>query len=189
MLRNWIGKSWLKLFGWRLEGTQPPFPKKFVFLAVPHTSNWDVPFMLAAAYVLDVRISWMGKHTLFEGPFGWAMRALGGLPVDRRAPQGLVQQVIDLFGEREELILGIPAEGTRRRVKFWKSGFYRIALGAGVPICLGFLDFEKKRCGLGPFLMPTGDVHADMEKIRAFYRDIRGKHPELESEPRLKEEG
>jgi 1-acyl-sn-glycerol-3-phosphate acyltransferase len=174
-------------FGWRVEGTLPE-TRKFVFIAAPHTSNWDLPFMLATAYILGVEISWMGKHTLFEGPFGWFMRALGGIPVNRTAPQGLVQQVAAVFQRSDTLILAIPPEGTRKKVAYWKSGFYHIARSAQVPIGLSFLDFGRKVAGLGPLITPTGDIRADMEQVRAFYRDIRGKHPALESEPRLREE-
>ncbi|MFT3764925.1 MAG: lysophospholipid acyltransferase family protein [Minicystis sp.] len=186
MLRT-IGRSWLRVFGWELVGERE-LPRRFVFIAAPHTSNWDFPFMMATAWVLDVRIRWLGKHTLFAPPFGWFFRAMGGIAVDRRAPQGLVGQVVDRFAIEEDLILGIPPEGTRSKVDFWRSGFYHIAHGAKVPIGLAFLDFEKRRCGIGGFIMPTGDMRADMEKIRAFYRDIRGKFPDLECVPRLREE-
>lgn len=173
-------------FRWRVEGELPP--AKCVIIAAPHTSNWDMPFMLMAAYVIGFRISWMGKHTLFWGPFGPLMRALRGIPVDRRSPQNLVQQVAARFATSDELVLAVPPEGTRKAVEYWKSGFYQIARAAGVPVVLGFLDFERKVGGLGPVVHLTGDVHADMDRIRAYYRDIRGKHPELESTPRLREE-
>jgi 1-acyl-sn-glycerol-3-phosphate acyltransferase len=185
--KYWLGRAWMGFFGWRVEGGLPE-TKKFVFIAAPHTSNWDLPFMLATAYILGVKISWMGKHTLFEGPFGWFMRALGGIPVNRTAPQGLVQQVAEIFHRSDTLILAIPPEGTRKKVAYWKSGFYHIARTAQVPIGLSFLDFGRKVAGLGPLITPTGDVRADMEKVRAFYRDIRGKLPALESKPRLREE-
>jgi 1-acyl-sn-glycerol-3-phosphate acyltransferase len=174
-------------FGWRVEGSLPA-TRKFVFIAAPHTSNWDLPFMIATAYVLQARISWLGKHTLFEGPFGWFMRALGGIPVDRRSRHNVVQQVAEHFHQSEELILGISPEGTRKKVEHWKSGFYHIAHAAQVPVGMGFLDFGRKVAGLGPLLTLTGDVRADMDKVRAFYRDIRGKRPEFECIPRLREE-
>lgn len=174
-------------FGWRVEG-ELPAARKFVFIAAPHTSNWDLPFMLATAYILGARISWLGKHTVFWGPFGWFMRALGGIPVDRRSKHNMVQQVAERFAEAEALILAIPPEGTRKRVEYWKSGFYHIARAAQVPVAMGFLDFQRKVSGLGPPLYTTGDVRADMDQIRSFYRDIRGKIPEFESTPRLREE-
>ncbi|AUX42372.1 acyltransferase [Sorangium cellulosum] len=185
--RYWIGKAWLALFGWRLE-TEAPTHEKFVFIAAPHTSGWDLPLMLATSYAMRVPISWMGKQELFRPPFGWFLRGLGGIPIDRGARKNRVGWAIEQFARSPRLVLAIPAEGTRERVDHWKSGFYRIALGASVPIGLGYLDFSRKTCGLGGFVMPTGDVRADMDKIRAFYKDIRGKHPEKESEPRLREE-
>ncbi|MCC6552173.1 MAG: lysophospholipid acyltransferase family protein [Polyangiaceae bacterium] len=186
-MKRAIGHAWLGLFGWRCDGPPPPY-KKFVLIAAPHTTGWDLPFMLATSYVMDVPISWMGKHTLFQPPFGWLMRALGGIPIDRRSRHNVVKQAVELFNASEDLVLAVPAEGTRARVELWKSGFYHIARGANVPIGLGFLDFEKKVCGLVKFITPTDDVRADMDQIREFYRNIRGKYPELESEPRLREE-
>ena len=144
--------------------------------------------MLATAYAMRVHISWFGKHTLFIPPWGWFMRTLGGIPVDRRAPQSLVMQMAEKFKTSDDLVLAVPPEGTRSKVNFWKSGFYHIASHSGVPIGLGYLDYESKLCGLGMFVIPSGNVNEDMDKIRAFYRNVRGKYPDLESEPRLEEE-
>ena len=144
--------------------------------------------MLATAYAMRVRISWFGKHTLFIPPWGWFMRKLGGIPVDRRAAQSLVMQMAEKFRSRDELVLAVPPEGTRSKVNLWKSGFYHIASESGAPIGLGYLDYDRKLCGLGMFVIPSGNVNQDMDKIRNFYRNIRGKYPRLESEPRLQEE-
>jgi 1-acyl-sn-glycerol-3-phosphate acyltransferase len=182
-----IGRFWLRLFGWKIAGETPTY-RKFVLIAAPHTSNWDFPFMLATAYAMRVHISWFGKHTLFIPPWGWLMRRLGGIPVDRRAPQTLVTQMVEQFGQSEDLVLAVPPEGTRGKVNVWKSGFYHIAAGSGVPIGLGYLDYDRKLCGVGMFVIPSGNVTADMNMIRSFYHDIRGKHPDLETEPRLREE-
>lgn len=116
------------------------------------------------------------------------MRKLGGIPVDRRLPQSLVIQMVEKFRSSNELVLTVPPEGTRSKVELWKSGFYHIASQSGVPIGLGYLDYDRKLCGLGMFVIPGGNVNEDMDKIRAFYRNIRGKYPHLESEPRLQEE-
>jgi len=186
-MRSLIGRSWLRVFGWTLSRPEG-VPRKFVFIAAPHTSNWDFPFMVATAWALGLDISWLGKHTLFQPPHGWFFRAMGGIPVDRRSRQNIVQQVVKRFEEAEDLILGVPPEGTRRKVEYWKSGFYHIATEAGVPIGCAFLDFEQRRAGIGGFFEPTGDVGADMDKVRAFYEGIRGKHPDFESVPRLREE-
>lgn len=184
---GFIGRTWLRVFGWKLDSARE-LPPRFVFIAAPHTSNWDFPFMMATAWSLDVRIRWLGKHTLFQGPFGRFFTWMGGVPVDRRSPHGLVKQVVDRFSLEDEMILGVPPEGTRSKVDYWKSGFYHIAYGAKVPVGMGYLDFEKRRCGIGGFFTPTGDVRADMDKVRAFYRDIRGKIPGYECVPRLREE-
>lgn len=188
LVKYWIGKGWLGFFGWRLETVEPAH-EKFVFIAAPHTSGWDLPFMIATSYVMRLPISWMGKKELFRPPLGFLMRALGGIAIDRGARKDRVAQAVEAFERADHLVLGISAEGTRGEVDHWKSGFYHIALGAKVPIGFGYLDFARKTCGIGGFVMPTGDMRADMDKVRAFYKDIRGKHPEKESVPRLREEG
>jgi 1-acyl-sn-glycerol-3-phosphate acyltransferase len=182
-----IGSFWLRIFGWKIHGEAPIY-RKFVLIAAPHTSNWDFPFMLATAYAMRVRISWFGKHTLFIPPWGWFLRKLGGIPVDRRSPQTLVMQMAEKFKQSDDLVLAVPPEGTRSKVEFWKSGFYHIAWESSVPIGLGYLDYDRKLSGVGMFVIPSGNVNEDMDKIRSFYQNIRGKHPDLESEPRLREE-
>jgi 1-acyl-sn-glycerol-3-phosphate acyltransferase len=169
-----LARAWLSSFGWRIEGAAPDVPKAVV-VAAPHTSNWDLPFTLAVAAALGVRISWMGKHTLFRPPFGTLMRSLGGLSVDRRSPQGAVGAAVDLLARHERLLLVIAPAGTRGDAARWKTGFYRIAQGAGVPIVLGFLDYGRKVGGLGKVFTPTGDVERDMKAIQEFYAPIRGK--------------
>jgi 1-acyl-sn-glycerol-3-phosphate acyltransferase len=187
LLSCWVGRLWLRLFGWKIQGETPSY-KKFVLIAAPHTSNWDLPFMLAAAYAMGVRISWLGNHPMFIPPWGWLMRKLGGIPVDRRAPQSLVTKMTEIFKSSDYLVLAVPPEGSRGKVAVWKSGFYHIASQSGVPIGLGYLDYDRKLCGIGAFIVPSGNVNEDMNKIRAFYRNIRGKYPDLESEPRLQDE-
>jgi 1-acyl-sn-glycerol-3-phosphate acyltransferase len=171
-----MGRLFLRFFGWKTEG-QLPEGKKFVIIAAPHTSNWDLPFMLAVAYVFDVQISFLMKQTMFVGPFGPFFRWLGGIPVDRTARHNLVDQCVKVLQERDGLTLAIPPEGTRSKVRYWKTGFYWIAHGAKVPILLGFLDYKRKVGGLGPTFFPSGDLQGDLEKIRAFYVGISGKHP------------
>lgn len=184
-LRYWMGWSYMQLAGWRFEGEFPP-DKKYVLISAPHTSNWDLPHMLAVSYVLDLELSWLGKHHIFKGPGGKFFSWLGGIPVNRSAPQGLVQQVIDVFHEREELVLSIPPEGTRGKVDGWKTGFYYIALGAGVPIVPGYLDFENQVAGFYPHFHPTGDIEKDFEHLHALYDGIQGKHPERMSEVKIR---
>ncbi|MEX2112478.1 MAG: lysophospholipid acyltransferase family protein [Pirellulales bacterium] len=186
-MRYWLGRLYLRLRGWTLQGQKPPY-KKYLILAAPHTSNWDVPLMLAMSYVYGIRVSWIGKHSLFRGPLGSLMRLLGGVPVDRRAAHNAVQQLVDQFARREELCLLITPEGTRGRSDYWKSGFYHIAREAKVPIVLGLLDFKRKVGGLFEAIEPGGNLTADMDRIRAFYAGAQGKHPENFGPIRLREE-
>ena len=186
-LKRFLGRSYLRAFGWREEGTRPEAPA-FVLIAAPHTSNWDLPFTLALSYVFDVPIRWAGKHSLFRPPWGPFMKALGGIPIRRHARENRVKQLASLFDERENLVLTVPAEGTRSRVEHWRSGFYYIAREADVPIVCGYLDYARRRGGFGLEIRPTGDVHADMDEIRAFYADKKGKFPELFGPVRLREE-
>jgi 1-acyl-sn-glycerol-3-phosphate acyltransferase len=182
-----LGGLYLRLSGWRVEGRFPDAAKAVV-IAAPHTSNWDLPLMLAVAYVLDIRPAWLGKRELFRWPFGWLMRRLGGVPVDRRARQDLVQQAVDRFDTVDRLHLVVPPSGTRRRATHWKSGFYHIARGARVPIVCAFLDYRRKVGGIGPALTPSGDLAADMDNLRAFYADITGRFPGSTTPVRLLEE-
>jgi 1-acyl-sn-glycerol-3-phosphate acyltransferase len=186
-LRKWLARSFLKLTGWEPEGARP-LASRFVLIAAPHTSNWDLAYLLALAEVFDVRVSWMGKHSLFHPPLGFAMRRLGGIPVVRHRRGNLVAEAVNTFAERDELALVVPAEGTRAYVPHWKSGFYHIARSAKVPIVLGYLDYARRRGGFGPALEPTGDMRRDMDEIRDFYADKVGKFPDQFGEVRLKEE-
>lgn len=182
-----LGRLYLFLFGWK-PGGERPAARKYVLVAAPHTSYWDMPHMVALSWVFGIRLHWMGKHTIFRGPASGFFKALGGIPVDRRSPQGLVRQMADEFACRESFVLSVPPEGTRARRDYWKSGFYQIAREANVPIVLGYLDFGRKVGGFGDPLPVTGDVVADMDRVRAFYRvrGITGKHPELFTPPRLR---
>ncbi len=182
-----LGRAYLGVFGWRVEG-QLPAAGKVVVIAAPHTSNWDLPFMLAVAYVLGVRPAWLGKRELFRWPFGGFMRWLGGIAVDRSARQNVVQQVVTRFAAVERLFLVIPPSGTRSRVAHWRSGFYHIARGAGVPIVCAFLDYTRRVGGIGPVRLPTDDVRADMDAIRLFYAPITGRYPAATTPVRLPEE-
>ena len=161
---------------------------RYVVIAAPHTSNWDMPFMLAMAFVYDIPVRWMGKHTLFEPPFGSFLTRLGGIPIVRHRPGGVVGQMIEHFQNSDSLVLMVPAEGTRAYVDYWKSGFYHIARGADVPLVLSYLDFGRKVGGIGPVIELTGDVRADMDRIREFYADKEGLHPERVGVIRLREE-
>lgn len=166
----------LKLARWRMVG-EPPRPQS-VLIGAPHTSNWDFVFALLGFWSLDIECRWVGKHTIFRPPFGWLMRRLGGIPLNRSTTREFVPEVVSWFEREPNLTLCIAPEGTRSRKEHWRSGFYWIAHGAGVPIGLAFLDYENRVGGIGDVIVPTGDIEADMEKIGAFYAEMRGKHPE-----------
>lgn len=157
-----------RLSGWSVETAMPP-DLKTVIIAAPHSTNWDLVRMLGIAFYYRIPVRWMGKHTLGEGPFGWLMRWWGLLPVDRKNSTSLVQQVADAFKQADEMIVVIAPEGTRSKVKRWKTGFYNIALAAQVPISLGYIDYDRKTGGVGGPVMPTGNFVEDMEKIFEFY--------------------
>lgn len=184
-LVSWVGKAFLKVLGWRLEGSVPDVPK-YVFVAAPHTSNWDFLIFLAVTFASRMRCIWMGKDSLFRPPFGVLFTWLGGIPIDRSSSQSVVWQAVQAFQSREEIIMGISPEGTRKKTDHWKKGFYYVALGANVPLVFGFADYGRKVAGFGPTFMPTGDIQADMEIIRDFYKDIKGKFPENVSDIRVK---
>jgi 1-acyl-sn-glycerol-3-phosphate acyltransferase len=184
-MRRWLANIVLRLFGWRAVGALPE-SHRGVLVVAPHTSNWDFVVMLLLAVALGVKPTWMGKHTLFRPPFGWIMRRLGGLPINRTARHNVVEQAIESFRTRDDLILAVLPEGTRKRTDYWKSGFYHIANGAQVPLLLGFADYKRKVGGIGPIFMPSGDIEADMAMIRDFYIGMVGKRPDQFGEIRLK---
>jgi 1-acyl-sn-glycerol-3-phosphate acyltransferase len=186
-VRRLLARAFLRATGWRPEGA-PPKPHRFVLIAAPHTSNWDLAYLLALAEVYDLRISFMMKHTVFKGPFGPLFKSLGGIPIRRHLRESLVKQMVEAFAAHDEFVLVVPAEGTRDRVDSWKSGFYHIAREAGVPIVLGYLDYARKRGGFGPAVTVTGHFREDMDVIRDFYADKAGRYPELFAEPRIREE-
>lgn len=183
-----IGWFWMKITGWDVTGNFPG-GGKCVLIAAPHTSNWDLVYLIAAGFVFRAKISWLGKDAIFKKPFGTIMRWLGGIPVDRSAPNGLVAQVVQKYNESDKLIITVPPSGSRGKMDHWKSGFYWIAKDAGVPLCCGYLDYRRKVACLGLSFVPTGEVKKDMDRIRDFYKDIEGKYPENTSAMRLKEEG
>ncbi|MCW5633270.1 MAG: lysophospholipid acyltransferase family protein [Rubrivivax sp.] len=190
-MRRLVARVFLRLSGWAFEGPLPQ-ARQYVLIAAPHTSNWDFVFMIAMAWSLRVRLHWMGKASLFAPPHGWLLRAAGGLPIHRSARAGLVEQVAERFRQAAQqgtdLVLAVPAEGTRERRTHWRSGFYHIARLAEVPVVLGYLDYARRRGGLGPALHPSADMRADMDRVRAFYADKLGRYPERFTPPRLVEE-
>ncbi|MBC8191291.1 MAG: lysophospholipid acyltransferase family protein [Candidatus Marinimicrobia bacterium] len=187
VIKLMLGKIWLKLTGWKYEGHLPT-RGKYILICEPHTSNWDFIFLLAAMFMDRIKVSWLGKHTLFKKPFGGFMKWLGGIPIDRRSTHGVVEQIADHFAANENLMIALAPSGTRAKRDHWKSGFYHMAYSAQVPLLLGYVDFPTKTVGTGPLINLSGDIKKDMDMLREFYADIRGDHPELESDIILREE-
>ena len=171
-----VGHGLLRFMGWRVEGEVPNLPK-FVVAVAPHTSNWDFVVGVAAMFALDLRIAFLGKHTLFRWPFGALMRWFGGIPVDRASSHGVVGDSIAAFSRMERRILAIAPEGTRRQVAHFKSGFLQIARGAQVPVLLASLDYAARAVRFGPTFTPGEDIEAERRRTEAFFATVRGKRP------------
>lgn len=176
-LLRWISVTFLRLKGWTITGELPAGHPKCVLIAAPHTSNWDLPYTLMVAFHLNLHVYWMGKASIFRWPFGGIMKWLGGIPVERSQANNLVAASVEAIrAATRPLQLVVPPEGTRSKVRQWRTGFYYIALGAGVPIVMAFMDYEKRLSGLGPVFMPSGDIEADMREIKAFYAPFKGRN-------------
>lgn len=170
----------LRLLGWQCIDVQNR-PPRSVLAVYPHTSNWDFPLGLLAAKALGLGAHWVGKDTLFRWPFGGLMRWLGGIPVNRSAPAGFVDGIAAQIRGHERFMLAIAPEGTRSLRPGWKSGFYRIARAAGVPVLVGTIDYGQRRIGLLAAIELSGDEAADMAKIAGCLAECRGRRPELAS--------
>lgn len=181
-----LGQFVLWVLGWKFVGGFANAPRQ-VLIGWPHTSNWDGIVGLAAASVvgLDARI--FAKDALFRPPVGWILRGFGGIPVDRSRGGGMVERAIERFAEAESrdegFVLAIAPEGTRSKIKEWKTGFHRIAVRAGVPIAVIALDFGRKQIGCVGTLVPSGDLAADLAAIEDILEGVRGRHPEKETPP------
>lgn len=184
----WLGSTVLRIAGWKVVLAQP-VPTRCVAIFYPHTSNWDTAIGLCAKFMLGIRVRFVGKDTLFRVPvLGPLLLRWGGIPVNRREPAGFVRHMQDEFARHDEFRLAIAPEGTRSRMPHWKSGFYRLARAAGVPLALAYADYPRREIGIGAYLDLTGDVAADMARIRAFYADKRGCRPANQSPVRLRDE-
>ena len=174
--------AWYRLSGWRPHGRPPDLPK-MVLLGASHTSNWDFPVFVGTVNAIGRQVRFIGKHSLFRWPLGGFMRALGGVPVDRRSSKDFVAQIVAEFDRHEDFVLIVAAEGTRSRTTRWRTGFYHIALRAGVPIVCAGPDYPSRRGVFGPVIHPTGDYEADMAPALAFFRSLRPRHPERAAFP------
>lgn len=174
---SFLARLTLRLFGWKVVKVLPE-EKKYLVIGAPHTSNWDFPLGLLALGAMNLKLCWVGKHTLFKWPFGYFFKALGGIPVDRTVHTGFIHKIAELYRDSDSLTLTMAPEGTRSKTEYWKSGFYHIAMEANIPIALGFLDYPNKTLGIGKYFTPTGDTEKDMQVIVEFYSPIKGKYPE-----------
>ncbi|GMA91672.1 1-acyl-sn-glycerol-3-phosphate acyltransferase [Homoserinibacter gongjuensis] len=186
-MRRLIARIFWTFSRWKLV-TEPAPTRPTLLIGAPHTSNWDFVLMLAIAWKLGVDFRWLGKKSLFAGWRGPIMRALGGIPVDRADASRVVDEIVARIRAGEVFSLVVTPDGTRGGNTRWKSGFYRIARDTDMPVTLGYVDRTTMTTGLGPTLSLTGDIPADMDRIRAFYADKAGFHPERRVEPRLSAE-
>ncbi len=175
---KYLCELYFKLNGWQIKGLIPVEVKQAVIIAVPHTSNYDFPITIGFFSIMQRQIRYLAKKELFGFPLGAIMRSTGGIAVDRSKKNNLVDYMISLFKDHENMLLIIPPEGTRSKVEEWKSGFYHVAVAANVPIALGYLDFSTKEAGVLAMFYPTGNYAEDLPKIKAYYKDIKGKHPD-----------
>lgn len=172
-----LARRILTLIGWRVEGALPPIPR-FVLIVAPHTSNWDFPIGVFAMFAIGMRATWLGKHTLFRFPVKSLLRWLGGEPVNRTASHGMVEAAVTRFSQREQWIVVISPEGTRKRVERWKTGFHRIAEGAGVPVVPVSFDWARKVVTILPPIQTTDDTESDITAIRKLFHAGMAKRPE-----------
>jgi 1-acyl-sn-glycerol-3-phosphate acyltransferase len=183
-LLRWLCSLILKWAGWKYS-VQFPDSQKFILIGAPHTTNWDWMLMFLVTRSANIYGHWLAKDSLFRPPLGGLMRRLGGISIDRSQRSNFVLQVINAFKAASELIIIIAPEGTRGKTNFWKSGFYYIALGANVPIALAGIDYPTKTLTVDTWFYPSGDVKGDMDIVRTFYANKRGKYPAKQGEPRL----
>lgn len=182
-----LAKIVAKIIRWKIVA-DADVPDKCVVVGAPHTCNLDGVLMILLSWISGYEVKFLVKDSLFKFPFGWFIRKLGGIAVNRRHPNGMVGMLKEEFENRNELRLVITPEGTRSYTDCWKSGFYHIALGAGVPVTLGYIDYATRTAGFAHSVFITGNVKEDMDIMRDFYKDKRGIHPELFGPVRLRSE-
>lgn len=173
-----VGRWMLRLWGWTLEG-EVPEDKKILLIAAPHTSNWDWVIGVAGLLALGIKITYIAKHSLFQGPIGWMMRATGGVPIDRNSAEGAVDEIVNQFKKNERLYYLIAPEGTRKLVERWKSGFLRVAYKAEVPILMVSFDYRTRCILIGETATLTGDVDTDLAAVQNYYQQFQGKNDSI----------
>ncbi len=177
----------MRLSGWKVIGEFPDVPKA-IFIAAPHTSNWDGWWMVVTSHAMGLKLSWMGKESLFSSPIGGFLKMMGGVSVDRSQSNDTVHQIADEFNRRPGMYLAIAASASRKKRDYWKSGFYHIAAEAKIPLLCGCVDYERKEAGIIGVVEVTGDMKADMEKIREIYEGRNGRVPSQMTPIRLRGE-
>jgi len=173
-----IGKTILSILGWKSKYPKEFQTDKFVIIAAPHTSNWDLVFALAIFWKMKIPVKYFIKDSFTKPPHGWFFKMMGAIGVDRKKTGNLVHHAAATIKKMDHIALMVPAEGTRSFVKKWKTGFYHIAKKADVPVALGYLDYTNKIAGVGDLVYLTDNFENDMQIIEAFYQNIDGKHPE-----------
>ncbi len=177
-----ISKLIFTLCGWKVNYSVPKGVNKCVLIAAPHTTNWDAFYLRFGMWILDIPMKFTIKDDWTKFPFGGAVKRLGGIGIDRSGNSSrkvsYVDQMVNIIKDNENIAMVVAAEGTRSLRKRWKMGFYHTAIKANVPLCFGYLDYEKKEAGIGGMLMPTGDIAADMKVIHDFYKNVKGKYPD-----------
>lgn len=171
-----LAKYLMRFAGWRVDGTLPDLPK-YILIGAPHTSNWDFVLFLGVIFTLRANVKFMGKAELFRSPFGWFFYWCGGVPVDRKKPQGLVEQMVESCNKSERFVLTIAPEGTRHHVNEWKMGFYHIANTAGIPLVMAIVDGTQRAVRVGQVFQPTGNMNADIKEVKAFFSGVKGVNP------------
>lgn len=172
---RWLGRSILRVGGWRMEG-EFPNAAKVILIGAPHSSNWDGVWGFSALLAMDLDLRLLGKKELFTGPLAWLMRFLRVIPIDRKAPGGFITQSVAAMDQADAMWIGLAPEGTRKPVKDWKTGFWKLAKGANVPVVLEYFHYPDKVIGIGPTIELTDDMHADIARIRQWYEPWMGKN-------------
>ncbi|MCU4379112.1 1-acyl-sn-glycerol-3-phosphate acyltransferase [Acinetobacter haemolyticus] len=179
-----LAEQSLGLMGWEIDNHWDLDIDQCVMIAAPHTSNWDALYARLALKALGVNVRLTIKDSYMKFPFGPFVRAMGGIGIDRSVKQqdqqrpSMVQLMSDLFKTHPKLVMLVTPEGTRAKQEQWKTGFYHVAVAAGVPIALAYMDYTKKKTGVGKIVYPSGDYEKDMTEIMAFYENIHAKFPE-----------
>lgn len=177
-MNKFLAHFFLRIMGWNVIGDIPKDLKKAVMVCAPHTSNWDFPLALASFQIRGLKLNYFIKKSWFFFPLNFFFSATGGIPIDRSKSNGLIAEMISKMKQSDQMIVAIPAEGTRARVKVWKKGFYLIAKGADVPVLMGFVDYKRKEAGFSSPIYLTGNFEEDMKKIQIFFKEKTPCYPE-----------